>query len=89
MRHDGSSSPQLVPARSCIPLTARGGLQIARRSAIEQEGELDGTEGSTSGVGLGHDLGAGVQAFAGYRLMQEDGAQDESVLPAGVRVKFN
>ena len=27
--------------------------------------------------------------FACYRLLQEDGAEDESVVLAGMRVKFN
>ena len=54
-----------------------------------KQGEMDGNEGSAWGVGLGQALGAGVHAFAGYRLLKEDGAEDESVLFAGMRVKFN
>lgn len=54
-----------------------------------KRGEEGGTGGSAWGVGVGHDMGAGVQAYAGYRLMTADGAEDESVLLAGMRVKFN
>ena len=54
-----------------------------------KRGEMGGADGSAWGVGVGHDLGAGVEAYAGYRLMEEDDADDESVVLAGMRVKFN
>ena len=47
------------------------------------------TDGSHWGVAIGHDLGGGVDAYAGYRLMQEDNKDDVSVVIAGMRVKFN
>ena len=54
-----------------------------------KRGQEDGTDGSLWGVGVGHELANSVEAYAGYRLMEEDGADDESVLLAGMRVKFN
>ena len=54
-----------------------------------KRGQEDGTDGSLWGVGVGHELASSVEAYAGYRLMEEDGAEDESVLLAGMRVKFN
>jgi predicted porin len=47
------------------------------------------TEGSHWGVAVGHDVGGGVDAYAGYRVMQEDHKEDVSLLLAGMRVKFN
>ena len=47
------------------------------------------TEGSHWGVAVGHDVGGGVDAYAGYRVMQEDRMEDVSLLLAGMRVKFN
>ena len=54
-----------------------------------KRGEMGGTDGSAWGVGVGHELASSVEAYAGYRLMQEDGADDQSVVLAGMRVKFN
>lgn len=54
-----------------------------------KRGEMGGTEGSAWGVGLGHDLGVGAAVYAGYRLMQEDDADDVSVVLAGMMVEFN
>ena len=49
----------------------------------------DGTEGSLWGVGLGHGLGAGATAYAGFRQVEEDGQPDLSLFVAGMRVTFN
>ena len=49
----------------------------------------DGTEGSLVGIGLGHNLGNGATAYAGYRQMSEDNKDDVDLLVAGLRVTFN
>ena len=46
-------------------------------------------EGSLWGIGVGHNLGAGATAYAGYRVMKEDNQEDVSVIVAGLRVTFN
>ena len=52
-------------------------------------GENTGGDGSLWGVGVGHGLGGGATAYAGYRMMKEDGAEDVSLILAGLRVTFN
>lgn len=48
------------------------------------------TEGSLWGVGIGHSIGAGATAYAGYRVIKEDNvSEDVSLLLAGMRVTFN
>ena len=42
-------------------------------------------EGTLWGVGLGHSIGGGVTAYAGYRNIEED----ISLILAGMRVTFN
>ena len=54
-----------------------------------KQGEKAGHDGSLWGVGFGHDLGAGATAYAGYRMMEEDGKDDIDVFFAGMRVTFN
>ena len=49
----------------------------------------DGEEGSTWAVGVGHSLGGGATAFAGYRFIEADGAEDINAFFAGMRVTFN
>ena len=51
--------------------------------------ERDGTEGSLIGVGIGHSLGGGATAYAGYRQMSEDGMDDVDLVVVGMRVTFN
>jgi hypothetical protein len=46
-------------------------------------------EGSVWGLAIGHDLGSGAAAYAGYRRIQEDGMNDTDLLVAGMRVTFN
>ena len=48
-----------------------------------------GREGSLWGVGIGHELGGGATAYAGYRQISEDGMEDIDLLVAGMRVTFN
>ena len=57
------------------------------RGEMMEDGAM--TEGSHWGVAVGHDVGGGVDAYAGYRVMQEDHKEDVSLLLAGMRVKFN
>ena len=48
------------------------------------------TEGSLWGVGIGHNIGAGATAYAGYRVIKQDRVPDDvSVIIAGMRVTFN
>ena len=54
-----------------------------------KRGEDDDTDGSLWGVGIGHSLGGGVHAYAGYRQVSEDGKDDTDVAFAGMRVTFN
>ena len=49
----------------------------------------DGTEGTLWGIGLGHSLGGGATAYAGFRQIQEDAQDDVSLVVAGMRVAFN
>ena len=47
------------------------------------------TDGSLWGVGIGHNLGGGATAYAGYRHIESDGAEDIGLMLAGMRVTFN
>ena len=47
------------------------------------------TEGSLWGIGIGHSLGGGAHAYAGYRQISEDHMRDIDLLLAGLRVTFN
>ena len=51
--------------------------------------EEDGVDGSMVGVALGHNIGGGATAFAGYRRLSEDNAEDVDLIVAGLRVTFN
>ena len=46
-------------------------------------------EGSLWGVGVGHGMGGGATAYAGYRQISEDGMEDVDLIVAGMRVTFN
>ena len=46
-------------------------------------------DGSLWGIGIGHSLGGGAHAYAGYRQISEDGMKDIDLLIAGMRVTFN
>ena len=48
-----------------------------------------GNEGSLWGIAIGHSLGGGATAYAGYRQISEDHMRDIDVLLAGMRVTFN
>ena len=51
-------------------------------------GDTD-VDGSLWGIGIGHSLGGGATAYAGYRQISEDGMKDIDLLLAGMRVTFN
>ena len=47
-------------------------------------------EGTLWGIGVGHNIGAGATAYAGYRRMEGDNlAEDVDLIIAGMRVTFN
>ena len=54
-----------------------------------KRGEQAGTDGSLWGVGIGHDLGSGATAYAGYRQISADGKEDIDLGIAGMLVTFN
>ena len=54
-----------------------------------RRGEVAGDEGSLWGVGVAHSLGGGTTAYAGYRVIDNDGADEVDGVLAGVRVTFN
>ena len=51
--------------------------------------EKGAVDGSLWGVGIGHDLGGGATAYAGYRRVSEDLQEDIDLVVAGMRVTFN
>ena len=56
------------------------------------EKDVDGAQqkGSLWGVGIGHNVGAGATAYAGYRQIKQDGENDNvGIIIAGMRVTFN
>ena len=46
-------------------------------------------EGTLWGIGLGHNIGGGATAYAGFRHMEEDNEEDANLYVAGLRVTFN
>ena len=54
-----------------------------------KRGENDMTEGSLWGIAVGHNLGGGATAYAGFRQMSEDNMEDVDLIVAGLRVTFN
>jgi len=54
-----------------------------------KRGETDMTEGSLWGIAVGHSLGGGATAYAGFRQMSEDNMEDVDLIVAGLRVTFN
>ena len=56
---------------------------------VYKRGEKGATEGSLVGIGIGHSLGGGATAYAGYRQMSEDGKDDVDLVVVGMRVTFN
>ena len=54
-----------------------------------KQGRIGDDEGSLWGVGVAHSLGAGATAFAGYRIVDNDNAEELGLVIAGMRVTFN
>lgn len=52
------------------------------------QGTMGEAEDSLWGVGVGHNVGGGATAYAGYRRM-EDGQNDVDLVVVGMRVTFN
>ena len=46
-------------------------------------------EGTLWGIGIGHSIGGGATAYAGFRHVEADGAKDLNLYLAGMRVTFN
>lgn len=57
--------------------------------AYWKQGEQGNTEGTLWGVGLGHSIGGGATAYAGFRHVEADGKDDLNLYLAGMRVTFN
>ena len=57
--------------------------------AYWKQGEVGNKEGTLWGVGLGHSIGGGATAYAGFRHVEEDGKDDLNLYLAGMRVTFN
>lgn len=58
--------------------------------AYFKTGEQNNVDGSLWGVGVGHNVGGGVTAYAGYRHIEDDASsfEDHSLFVAGMRVTF-
>ena len=56
---------------------------------VYKRGERDATDGSLWGIGVGHSLGGGATAYAGWRQVSEDGMEDVDLVVVGMRVTFN
>ena len=52
-------------------------------------GARTNTEGSLWGIGVGHNIGGGATAYAGYRHIEEDGQNDIDLIVADMHVTFN
>ena len=46
-------------------------------------------EGTLWGIGMGHNIGGGATAYAGFRRIEEDDKEDINLYLAGLRVTFN
>ena len=57
--------------------------------AYYKRGEMGAVEGSLWGMGVGHSVGGGATAYAGFRFIEADGDEDASLFVAGMRVTFN
>ena len=66
-----------------------GSIGVYYKQGEYGAGMKDGVEGSLWGIAVGHSLGGGATAYAGYRQISEDHMRDIDVLLAGLRVTFN
>ena len=66
-----------------------GSIGVYFKTGEYGAGTKKGVDGSLWGIGIGHNLGGGATAYAGYRQISEDGMKDIDLLLAGMRVTFN
>jgi predicted porin len=66
-----------------------GSIGVYFKTGEYGAGKKKGVDGSLWGIGIGHNLGGGATAYAGYRQISEDGMKDIDLLLAGMRVTFN
>ena len=66
-----------------------GSIGVYYKTGEYGAGAKKGVEGSLWGIGIGHSLGGGAHAYAGYRQVSEDRMKDIDLLLAGLRVTFN
>ena len=66
-----------------------GSVGVYYKTGEYGAGDNKGVDGSVWGIGVGHSLGGGAHAYAGYRQISEDGMKDIDLLLAGMRVTFN
>ena len=66
-----------------------GSVGVYYKTGEYGAGDKVGVEGSLWGVGIGHGLGGGAIAYAGYRQISEDNQEDIDLVLAGMRVTFN
>ena len=66
-----------------------GSVGVYYKTGEYGAGDDAGVEGSLWGVGIGHNLGGGATAYAGYRQISEDNQEDIDLMLAGMRVTFN
>ena len=66
-----------------------GSVGVYWKEGEKDAGDGTSEEGSLWGVGIGHNIGAGVTAYAGYRRNKRDNVSDDiSIIVAGMRVQF-
>ena len=66
-----------------------GSIGVYYKTGEYGGGPNDGVGGSVWGIGIGHSLGGGATAYAGYRQISEDKMKDVDLLLAGMLVTFN
>ena len=59
-----------------------------KTSTTEETGRAD-VDGTTWGIGMGHNIGGGATAYAGFRRIEADSINDVNLYLAGMRVTFN
>ena len=60
-----------------------------KRGETSDSGPGADVEGTLWGIGLGHNIGGGATAYAGFRHIEEDDKEDINLYLAGMRVTFN
>ena len=60
-----------------------------KKGEISDSGPGADVEGTLWGIGLGHNIGGGATAYAGFRRMETDNVADGNLYITGMRVTFN